>query len=623
MATDYSFERYAARRLYYAFDFLPGSEDIIYSANTSGQFNLWRQAPSKNSIQGPARQLTGFDEWSVRSIAPHPSGRYVLAFADKDGDENFQIFNVDPDEGWQTPLVIKPGVRNTFGIECISPDGRLAAYSSNERAPRDMDIVATRLPEGETSGVLSDGGTYSFGYWSPDGRRATVIEILSTDDYNILLLDMKTGQKKNLTPHKERAVYAPGPWSPKGDGFFVLGNENREFVSLGYLQAKEGAQIRWMKTPEGDVDDVTISPDGRTLAFVVNNDGYSVVHFMNYRTGRSLGSVKLGGVLSAGGGDNSKLTKFSADGKRVIFLLSTPTRPMEVYTLRVPGAKSARAERCTDGFIGNIPERMMARPTLIAYPSFDRKIPAFLYKPRSEGHRRFPALLSIHGGPEAQERPAYVYAGMYQYLVSRGIGVLAPNIRGSTGYGKGYQRLIHRDWGGGELKDIEHAAKYLRSLDWVDPDRIGVFGGSFGGFATLSAATRLPGYWRVAVDICGPSNLVTFAKSVPEFWKRFMTDLLGDSDKESDSLLGRSPVTYIENLRCPILIIQGAKDPRVAKAESDQIVEKLRSKGQEVEYIVFPDEGHGFTKRKNEFAAWKRATEFLVGHLLEGEIPAA
>jgi dipeptidyl aminopeptidase/acylaminoacyl peptidase len=620
MATDYPFERYTARRLYYAFDFLPGTRDILYSANTSGQFNLWRQAQPKNSVPGAARQLTGFDEWSVRSIAPHPSGRYVLAFADKDGDENFQIFKVDTDEGWQTPLVMKPKVRNTFGFECVSPDGRSAAYSSNERAPQDMDIVVMRLPGGETSPVLAGGGTYIFGYWSPDGRHATVVEVLSTDDYNVDLLDMKTGQKKNLTPHKERAVRAPGPWSPEGNGFLILSSENREFVGLGYLPAREGAQTKWLKTPEGDVEDATLSPDGRTLAFVVNQNGYSSIHFRNYRTGRSLGSVKLGGVLSPGGGDNNKLVKFSPDGKQLICLLSRPTLPMEIYTLRVPGP---RLVKCTNGFVGNIPERMMARPELIHYPSFDRKIPAFLYKPRAEGSRRFPALVSIHGGPEAQERPTYAYAGMYQYLLSKGIAVLAPNIRGSTGYGKAYQRLIHRDWGGGELKDIEHAANYLRSLDWVDPDRIGVFGGSFGGFATLEAATRLPEYWRVAVDICGPSNLVTFAKSVPEFWKRFTTDLIGDPDKESDFLLSRSPVTFIENLRCPILIIQGANDPRVVKAESDEIVEKLRSRGQEVEYMVFPDEGHGFTKRKNEFAAWKRAAEFLVGHLLDGKLSEA
>jgi len=615
MQSDHSYDRYSARRLYYAFDFLPGSQDIIYSANTSGQFNLWRQAPPRNSVPGPSKQLTGFDEWSVRFIAPHPSGRQVLVFADKDGNENYQIFTVDAEEGWQTPVVMKPTVRNTFGSECLSPDGALAAYTSNERKPQDLDVVVTKIPGGETRRLLADGGAYLFGYWSPDGGHATVVETLSSDDYNIDLLNMKTGRKTNLTSHKEKAVYFPGPWSPDKEGFLVLSNEGREFVGLGFLRKREEAQIKWLETPEKDVEDVTLSPDGRTLAMVVNEGGYASIHFRDYGTSRKLGSVKLDGILTPGWGENTKLLKFSADGKRLAFILAEPTRPAEICVLRAPRPK---VERVTDGFIGGIPERTMVKPKLVAYRSFDRKVPAFLYRPKATGRKRSPVVVSIHGGPEGQERPAYLYAGLYQYLLRRGIGVLAPNIRGSTGYGKKYQHLIHRDWGGGELKDIEYAAKYLVTLDWVDPERMGVFGGSFGGFATLSAVTQLPKYWRVAVDICGPSNLVTFARNVPEFWKRMMADLLGDPDKESDLLLSRSPVTFMENVRCPLLIIQGANDPRVVKPESDQIVEKLKSKGLEVEYIVFPDEGHGFTKRRNEFTAYKRVAEFLVEHLQDG-----
>jgi dipeptidyl aminopeptidase/acylaminoacyl peptidase len=613
--TDYSYDRYSARRLYYALDFLPGSQDIIYSANTSGQFNLWRQAPPRNSVLGPAKQLTGFDEWSVRFIAPHPSGRQVLVFADKDGNENYQIFTVDAEEGWQTPVVMKPTVRNTFGSECLSPDGALAAYTSNERKPQDLDVVVTKVPGGKTRRLLADGGLYLFGCWSPDGRYATVVETLSWDDLSIDLLNMKTGRKTNLTPHKEKAIYFPGPWSPDGEGFFVLSNGGREFFGLGYLRAREGAQIKWLETPEKDVEDVTLSPDGQTIAMVVNEGGYASIHFRDYGTGRMLGSVKLDGFVTPGWFENTKWLKFSADGNRLAFILAKPTRPVEVCVLRVPGQK---VERVTDGFIGGIPENTMVRPKSVVYQSFDRKVPAFLYEPKATRRKRSPVVVSIHGGPVAQERPAYAYAGLYQYVLRRGIGVLAPNIRGSTGYGKKYERLVYRDWGGGELKDIEYAAKYLETLAWVDPERMGVFGASFGGFATLSAVTRLPKYWRVAVDIFGPSNLVTFARTVPEHWKRNVAGMVGDPDKESDFLLSRSPVTFIENVRCPLLIIQGANDPRVTKPESDQIVEKLKSKGLEMEYMVFPDEGHGFTKRRNEFTAYKRVAEFLVEHLQDG-----
>jgi dipeptidyl aminopeptidase/acylaminoacyl peptidase len=243
-------------------------------------------------------------------------------------------------------------------------------------------------------------------------------------------------------------------------------------------------------------------------------------------------------------------------------------------------------------------------------------VPAWLYKPR-ELNGRVPVVLSVHGGPEAQERPDYSYvAYMYQYWLSRGIGVLATNIRGSTGYGKSYQKLIRRDWGGGDLKDMEHAVKYLHSLDWVDPQNIGFFGGSYGGYACLSAVSRLPELFAVAVGWFGPSNLVTFARSVPPYWKSFIKDWVGDPDEDRDLLVERSPITYVDNVKTPLFVVQGALDPRVVQAESDQFVDKLRARGVPVRYDVYPDEGHGFTKRSNELKALKDSAEFLEQRLM-------
>ena len=224
-------------------------------------------------------------------------------------------------------------------------------------------------------------------------------------------------------------------------------------------------------------------------------------------------------------------------------------------------------------------------------------------------------VVSIHGGPEYQERPAY--QPLYQYLLSRGIAVLATNVRGSTGYGKSYQRLVQRDWGGDDLKDWDHAVKWLHAQDWADPERIGVYGGSYGGFAVLTCVTRLPDYWKAAVDVFGPSNLVTFAKAVPPTWRRFIARFVGDPETEAVFLLERSPITYVENVKTPLLVIQGATDPRVVQSESDQMVEKLRSLGREVEYVVFEDEGHGFTKRTNELKAARLSAAWLEQHLLD------
>jgi dipeptidyl aminopeptidase/acylaminoacyl peptidase len=292
---------------------------------------------------------------------------------------------------------------------------------------------------------------------------------------------------------------------------------------------------------------------------------------------------------------------------------SAARRPPEVVVYE-PGAKDAR--RITDGMIGGIVEDEFVEPDTRRFATFDRKTPALLYRPRGAApDGGFPALLWIHGGPEAQEQPRY--QPLFQYLLSRGIAILAPNIRGSTGYGKSYRELVYRDFGGDDLRDLEAATRFLKGIDFVDPERLAVAGGSYGGFAALSCATRLPEHWSAAVDVFGPSNLVTFARSVPPSWRRFMREWVGDPDEEAAELIRRSPITYVDALRCPLLVIQGARDPRVVKAESDQMVARIRENGGAVEYLVFDDEGHGFMQKSNERRAFQTIADFLTSILCQ------
>jgi dipeptidyl aminopeptidase/acylaminoacyl peptidase len=347
-----------------------------------------------------------------------------------------------------------------------------------------------------------------------------------------------------------------------------------------------------------------ISRNGSLLVWSVNEDGRSALHARDLLTGgeRTLPAIPLGVIRSMA---------VAPDGSSIALMLGTPTQSSEIYIVDLVADET---RRITWGMLGGIPEAVFIEPTLIRYPTHDgREVPAWLYRPAGNGP--FPVLLSIHGGPEAQERPNYSYNGLYQYLLSQGIGVLAPNVRGSSGYGISYQKLIHRDWGGDELKDFEFAHRYLQSLDWVKSDRIGVFGGSFGGFATLSCVSRLPDLWAAAVDLVGPSNLVTFAKAVPPTWRAFMAGWVGDPYTEVDFLMSRSPISYVDQIRTPLFVIQGANDPRVVKPESDQIVERLRERGVDVRYDVYEDEGHGFTKRSNSLKALGDTAEFLIAHL--------
>lgn len=291
----------------------------------------------------------------------------------------------------------------------------------------------------------------------------------------------------------------------------------------------------------------------------------------------------------------------------------TPTRPNELYLVDL---ETGETRQLTESRKVAIDETLLIEPEQVEIEAFDgRPIPALLFKPHGDGP--FPAVLSLHGGPEAQERPGYTYRGFYQFLLSRGIAVLAPNIRGSSGYGKSYQKLIHGDLGGNDVKDFESCVRYLQSLSWVMPDKIGVYGGSYGGFAVLTCVSRLPDYWAAAVDIVGPSNLVTLVRSFPPTWRDMAKSTFGDPDTQEADMLQRSPITYVDQITTPLYVIQGANDPRVVQAESDAIVEKLRARGVDVKYDIYLDEGHGFTKVENDIKAMRDSGQFFIDHLLK------
>jgi len=600
------FEQFMAYRRFSAgLAFAPDGEHIYFVSNISGQFNLWRIGVEG----GWPDQLTAFTEDTVRLMGVSPRDGTVAFCADHDGDEFHQIYLLEPEGGWAEKITDAPNVQHYVGGDAFSPDGTKLAYAANSRVPTDMEVWIRDLESGDVRSVFGE-GKYSFpGAWSPDGSKLVALDFRNNSDSTLHLVDLETGAAPEVTPHDEDGLHIPGPWAADGSGFYFLSDDGREFRGLAFYDVSHGTS-EWIETPEADVEEVGLSRDGRVLAWLVNEDGWDVLNLRDLEADRDLPALDLPR------GARPHLTGFqppialSADGTRVAVILSAPRRPGEVFVL---DTETGESRAVTESRIGRLREEDLADVELISYPTFDgRQVPAWLYRPETAG--KAPVVLAIHGGPEAQERA--LYNPLYQYLLSRGIGVLATNIRGSTGYGKSYQRLIQRDWGGGDLKDWDHAVRWLREQDWVDADRIGVWGGSYGGFAVLTCVTRLPDYWAAAVDIFGPSNLITFAKAVPPTWRRMMKRFVGDPEEDADLLRERSPMTYIDNVTTPLLVIQGAKDPRVVQPESDQLVEKLRSLGRDVDYIVFEDEGHGFTKRQNELKAYRASAEWLERYLL-------
>ncbi len=600
-----AFERFIAyRRFGGVLAFTQDGAHVLFVSNISGQFNLWRVPVGG----GWPHQLTSFTDETVRQIAVSPRDGTLMLTADPDGDEFHQIYRLDPDEGWPEQITDASEVQHFVGAEAFSPDGKRLAYGANARTPTDVEVWIRDLAAGETQSVFGEGKYAITADWSPDGTKLLAVDVRNNSDSSIHLIDLETDEAPEITPHEDDGLYIPGPWAADGSGFYLLSDEGREFRGLAFYNLAAGS-YSWVETPDADVEEVAASGDGRVLAWLVNEDGWEVLKLRDLESGDDLPDAEIPG------GARPHLTGFrppialSPDGSHAAVILSGPRRPPEVW---VTETATGTSRALTESRVGVPREKELVDVELIGYPTFDgRDIPAWLYRPDVDSPA--PVVLSIHGGPEAQEHP--VYHPVYQYLLSRGIAVLATNIRGSTGYGKTYQRLVQRDWGGGDMQDWEHAVKWLHDQDWVDPQRIGVFGGSYGGFAVLTCVTRLPDYWAAAVDIFGPSNLITAAKAVPPTWRRMMKRFMGDPDEDAEMLRERSPLTYIENAKTPLLVIQGAKDPRVVKPESDQLVEKLRSLEREVEYVVFEDEGHGFTKRQNEIKALKLSAEWLERHL--------
>lgn len=623
---DAPFERFAAVRLFGRLAYSPDGERLAYLANTSGQHNLWTQ-PVGPVGGGRPRQLTAFEAWRVKNFQWSPDGGRIAFTADHHGDEMDQVFVLDAAGGWPRRLTAEPEVQ--YHLAGWTPDGTRLVLSANDREPSEMDPLLLDPDSGARERLLT-GGAYYAAEVSPDGRWLLLMEHKGNTDQDLILLELASGRTRPCTPHEGEVVFHPGPWKRDASGFYLVTNAEGEFNALASYDVERDA---WevIHAPDCDVEGVALARDGSVALVAENRDGASRLVGRRLPGGGELPLPELPmGVASQ--------FDVAPGGERAALLFARPDEAANIYELPLTapeGVAGEPSERSGSGggaggalraleqsMLGGFARGELAQPELLRFASFDREVPAWLYRPAGPGPH--PVAVSVHGGPEAQERPGYPYAGLYQFLLSRGIGVLAPNIRGSTGYGKSYQQLIHRDWGGAELEDIRHAAEFLRAQAWVDASRLAIFGGSFGGFVTLSALTRLPEYWALGVDLVGPSNLITFVDSVPPHWKRYMERWVGDPERDREALEARSPITHVERIRAPLLVIQGANDPRVVQAESDQMVERLRARGLEVEYYVDPEGGHGPADRQGMLRWMGRVAHYLSSRLTgEGANEAA
>ena len=592
-----------------ALAFSPDARALAYVSDRSGTYCAWTVP-----IAGGEPSLAlGVEGGAVRSLCWAASGDLIAA-VDRGGTERWQLYVTRPDERIE-PLADSDGdaVQHLLSWNAASPDGRQLAISSNARERADVDIVVVDLATGAQRELVTGPSWHVAGGWSPDGRTLLVMRVLDNLEQTVLAVDVASGAQRELTPHEHEGQQVPAGWlvdaevGPPGGGATALvmtddvgGPRHLDLVTV---DPRTLARRLFDSVQGADIELAASSADGRVQVWSANADGYST---LRWRTeGGAVRERDLEGVCED--------LVVSADGARAAYVRQSPTEPSQVWVLDTRTAQ-ARAVVTTRT---PVDPADLVRPELVRIPASDGPIAAFVYRPTS-GSARVPALLYPHGGPEGQSRPAYNHVlGPLQALVNRGIAVVVPNIHGSTGYGRAWQQAIHQDWGGIDLRDLRAVADWMGNEPGFDPERLAVFGGSYGGFATLLCVTQLPDRWRCAVDLFGVANLVTMIETSQPNWQRFLRRWIGDVTTDREKLAERSPVNHIDKVRCPMLVLQGANDPRVPKSESDQVVERLRARGQRVEYVVFPDEGHGFTKRKNHDAAYEKIVDFLTRELLD------
>ncbi|MBA4116017.1 MAG: S9 family peptidase [Rubrobacter sp.] len=596
----YEFARYLKIRAAYGATWSPDGSRVAFLTDITGVPQAWEVASGAGG--GWPEQLTFHDE-RVSGIRYSPTEDRLLYGMDVGGNERTQLFLLGGVGGEDRDLTRAPGAIHYSGG--FSPDGRRIAFTATRRNGTDFDVFVQDLEDsatGEPEAVWETAGYHTIADWSPDGLFLIVSRHHSNMNNDLYKLDLASGEATLLTPHEGDARFSGARVTPDGGSLFLATDRDGDFMRLARLDLST-LNIEYLTPDDWDVEEVDLSGDGRWLAASRNVEGYSDFVFFNGRGRRIPGPEMPRGILGG--------FEFSPDGDQLAFTLTGPNRNPDVWIVDLPEGEPYSLTRSSTA---GIPPRTFRRPEVVRYPSFDgREIPALFYEPGTSTENA-PVVINVHGGPESQSRP--VFAPVTQYLLGRGYAVFSPNVRGSTGYGKAYTHLDDVYLRMDSVKDLAHAAHWLRDRGH---ERVAVMGGSYGGFMVLAALTEYPELWTAGVDIVGIANMVTFLENTGSYRRALREPEYGSLERDREFLESISPIYKAEKITAPLMVIHGKNDPRVPVGEAEQIVEKVRENGDAVEYLLYEDEGHGLAKLKNRLDAYPKIAAFLDEHLARKE----
>jgi dipeptidyl aminopeptidase/acylaminoacyl peptidase len=600
-----SIEKLYMTRLVGGADWSPDGKSIVFVSNMSGRNNLWT-VPSEG---GWPLQLTVSDQRQT-SPAWSPDGKWIAYMSDYDGDEQWDIFFVSP----KTGQVVN--VTNTREIAeespAWSPDGRYLAYMVKPKTSSvfEIDVYDTLMREVKhlTTGTADDRMNVS-PIWSKDGKFIVYTQEQSKGtDSNIFMVDVASAESTLLTQHDGERLHSANDVSPDGKSVLITSNAANGYQNVGLLDIAT-KKIRWLTQDKWEVSGSGFSHDGRHLTYSANVDGNTDVYLYDITTGRARVLPLPKGLNEATGGGSP----FSRDNARLLYYHNGPTAPGDLWSYTLADGKS---RQITNSLIGGVRSQDMVEPTLVHFPSKDGRwtISAFVYVPYNlPRNGEHPAIVYVHGGPTAQT--LNTFNRFVQYMANQGYLVIAPNYRGSTGYGQEFQQANLFDMGGGDLQDVLSAAEWIKQTGYVDPKKLILMGGSYGGYLTMMGVTKAPDVWAAGVPIVPFVNWFTEIQNEDPVLQQSDLATMGDLVKNKALYEDRSPINFVDQIKAPLYLLAGGNDPRCPKSEAQQVMDAIKKRGGVVEYKVYENEGHGFARVENQIDAYKRVAEFLKAHV--------
>ena len=607
--TTYDIERYLNIRSAHSGSFGPDGESLAFLMDTTGTAQVW-------TVDGPGEwpvQRTFYED-RVTFVDYSPEREEIAFGKDQGGNERAQLFTLNTQSGEITNRTRRPEAKHRWGG--WDSDGEHFAFASNRRDNTVFDIyVQGRAETGDDAELVYEGdGWLSLAGWSPSDDRLLVLEAHSSFDQDVHVLDVESGKAEHVTPHEGDARFSSVEWGPDGESLYLVTDRQSDTLQLerldlvtGEFTVVEDGNEAGDAGSEWNVDGVSVHHETRRVAYSQNIDGYTEI-----TVGELTGPDRIDPAAEpeipkavAGGID------WGPDGDRYALTVTASSQNTNVH---VADARDGASQRWTDAATAGIPRETFVDPQLVHYPTFDdREIPAFFSVPDHVPEGGAPVIVDIHGGPEAQRRPSF--RSVKQYFLNNGYAVFEPNVRGSSGYGKFYAGLDDVRNRMDSVKDIRAGVEWLHDHPDADNDRIVAYGGSYGGFMVLSSLTEYPDLWAAGIDVVGIANFVTFLENTSD-WRRSLREAeYGSLDEDRAFLNEISPTNNIEQIDSPLFVLHGENDPRVPVSEAEQIVEDARAQGVPVRKLIFPDEGHGFSKLENRLEAYSAVVEFLDEHV--------